>query len=345
MSVPAGSLGTIFGPTITQPQETQMLGAYGVFFVFLIWLGRRHLWKVICHALYIRGRPEVDDQWMGTRFAFWGFVLGFCLIVFWMVFFGMNLVPAFLTISCFFIALVVATRIVCQGGVAYYTLSSAPIDAVILVFGHQIFAKAGILIAAVTQKVLFVDFRESIMPSMLHGAKVTRRLSGQKRIYIGLMLTIAAAMAVSLIAMLALCYKYGFRELNMEWATRTTLAVYDHAKTAMEAPVDPGPWVLGFALLGVFVMALLSFCYHRFYWWPLHPIGYLLAYTSAMRILWFSFFVGWAVNSICLRYGGMDLFKKLRLFFIGMIIGDFLMGGFWATVGFFSQSSYLVLPD
>jgi hypothetical protein len=38
------------------------------------------------------------------------------------------------------------------------------------------------------------------------------------------------------------------------------------------------------------------------------------------------------------------LFKKIRFFFIGLIIGDFLMGGSWALVGLFSHASYQVLP-
>jgi len=38
------------------------------------------------------------------------------------------------------------------------------------------------------------------------------------------------------------------------------------------------------------------------------------------------------------------LFKRLRLFFVGLIIGDFLMGGTWAIIGFFNYASYQVLP-
>jgi hypothetical protein len=46
-----------------------------------------------------------------------------------------------------------------------------------------------------------------------------------------------------------------------------------------------------------------------------------------------------------MRYGGVRLFKRLRIFFIGLIIGDFFMAGTWAIIGLFRFSSYLVLPD
>ena len=91
-------------------------------------------------------------------------------------------------------------------------------------------------------------------------------------------------------------------------------------------------------------MLVLTFCYYRFSWWPLHPLGYLAAYGFGMRILWFSFLVGWACNHLSLHYGGTALFRKLRLFFIGLIMGDFLMGGIWALVGLFTGSSFQGIP-
>ena len=144
--------------------------------------------------------------------------------------------------------------------------------------------------------------------------------------------------------MLVLCYKFGVRELGLDWATRTTVAVYDDIFSLVESQAEPSQWVTIFTLAGAFVMLVLVICYHRFYWWPIHPIGYLTAYSSALRILWFSFFIGWLFNALCIRYGGVGLFKKLRNFFIGLIIGDFLMAGSWAIYGLFSYSSYLVLP-
>ena len=144
--------------------------------------------------------------------------------------------------------------------------------------------------------------------------------------------------------MLALCYKFGIRELQFDWASRTTVSVYDNVYSLIEAPGDPSKWVLIFTLAGAAVMLVLVICYHRVYWWPIHPIGYLTAYSSAMWILWFSFLVGWSCNALCMRYGGVSLYKKLRFFFIGLIIGDFLMAGSWAIYGLFTYASYMALP-
>ncbi|ACL02291.1 conserved hypothetical protein [Desulfatibacillum aliphaticivorans] len=343
LNIPAAALGVTFGPNITRPEETQMLGAYGIFFLFILWLARRHLADVVREAF---GRKPVEwsgAQWFSTRHAFWGFVIGYAALILWNWYFGMPLIVSFLVIGAFFMIMLVASRIICQGGVAYFSLTMAPLDGMMSFFGPQFFSKMGVLIAGVSQKVLFLDLRESLMPSLFHASKISKRAGRPNMFLLGMTVTIILAVAVSFISMLALCYKFGIRELQLDWATRTTLAALQNVQTLVESPPDPGHWVHFFSILGAVVMLILVVCYHRFYWWPIHPIGYLTAYSSAMKVLWFSFFVGWLANSLCMRYGGVKLFNRLRLFFMGLIIGDFVMGGIWAIVGLFGDSSYMVL--
>jgi hypothetical protein len=91
-------------------------------------------------------------------------------------------------------------------------------------------------------------------------------------------------------------------------------------------------------------MLLLVMGYHHFIWWPLHPIGYLTTYSTAMGILWFGFFFGWLCNVLVIRYGGVNQFKEVRRLFIGMVVGDMVMACFWLGVGMFSSISYHALP-
>jgi hypothetical protein len=241
--------------------------------------------------------------------------------------------------------MIVASRVVCQGGVAYFTLTAAPTDGLISFLGSRYFGPVGLLMAAVMQKVLFVDLRESLMPSLVHGAKIKEGTRNRRLFFAGVIMALLIGVAVSFLAMLALCYKYGIRGLNLEWATQTTVGLYDDLQRLLEMPAQPRGWVILFSWVGAGVMLLLVVLYHGFYWWPVHPIGYLTTYTSAMHILWFSFFVGWLCNHLTLRYGGVGLFNRVRFLFIGLIIGDFVMGGIWALVGLAVGSSYQVLPS
>ncbi len=345
INIPAAALGVTFGPVISRPEETQMIGAYLVFFVFLAWLARFHFLDTILKGFGARKEENLAVEWLSIRISFWGFVLGGIGIVVWCHYFGIPFLFSFVVVGAFFLFTLVATRVICQGGIAYFTLTTAPIDGLMAFCNSGFFTNSGILVAGVIQKVLFVDLRESLMASLLHTRKVTDKVSNNRRIFISIAIVLIIGVVTSFLAMLALCYKYGVRELQFDWATRTTVAVYDNINSLVESPQSPDKWVMVFTVVGAVVMLILVICYHRFYWWPIHPIGYLTAYSSAMWYLWFSFFVGWACNALCMRYGGVVLFKKMRNFFIGLIIGDFFMAGSWAIYGLFSYSSYLVLPD
>lgn len=344
MNIPAAALGVTFGPVISRPEEAQMIGAYLVFFLFLAWLARFHFLDTAMRAVGLRADDSSSADWLSIRLSFWGFVVGALGIVAWCWYFGISLVLSFLVVGAFFMFSLVAMRVVCQGGLAYFTLTAAPLDALLAFFSPRIFTHVGLLVAAVIQKMLFVDLRESLMPSLLHTRKVTDRVSNNRRIAVVLIGLLVGGVVVSFLAMLALCYKFGIRELSLDWATSTTLSVYENVHTLVTSPPETSRWVMIFTVTGAIVMLVLVICYHRVYWWPIHPIGYLTAYSSAMWILWFSFLVGWLCNALCMRYGGVALYKRLRFFFIGLIIGDFLMAGSWAIYGLFTYASYMALP-
>ncbi|NNL75450.1 MAG: hypothetical protein HKO68_03845 [Desulfobacterales bacterium] len=345
LNIPEAALGVTFGPTISRPEEMQMIGAYLVFFVFLAWLARFHFLDIWLKGFGFKKDESSKSEWLSTRLAFWGASGGGLAIVIWCHYFGVPFLFSFMVVGAFFMFTLVAMRVICQGGIAYFTLSAAPIDGLMAFFGTRFFTSIGIVVAGVIQKILFVDLRESLMPSLLHTRKVTDKATNNRRVFLAVLITLIAGIVVSFLAMLALCYKFGVRELELEWATRTTLSVYDNIYSLVETPAEPSQWVKIFTVAGAVVMLVLVICYHRFYWWPIHPIGYLTAYSSAMWYLWFSFLVGWLCNALCMRYGGVVLFKKMRNFFIGLIIGDFLMAGSWAIYGLFSYSSYNVLPN
>lgn len=350
MQYPEAAMGVTFGPLLARPEEAQGIGAYLVFFLFLIFLARFHLMNAIRGAF---GRPPIkrtgdknDDhaEWLPASWAFWGVAIGFILMTLWCLWFGLPLLFALMLPVIFFMIMLVASRIVCQGGLPYFTITAAPSDGFIGLFGSRYFGQAGLLATVVMQKVLFLDVREAIMPSLFHGAKASERARNQRMMLLAIAIILLAAVVVAFVTMLVMGHKIGLREMKMDWATHSTLAVYENAQRLLDAPTGPNAWVISFAVVGAVVMLILVFCYYRFSWWPLHPIGYLAAYGFGMRILWFSFLAGWLCNHLSLHYGGTVLYRRMRLLFIGLIMGDFLLGGVWALVGLFTGSHYQVFP-
>ena len=84
------------------------------------------------------------------------------------------------------------------------------------------------------------------------------------------------------------------------------------------------------------MMALLIWARHHLLWWPFHPIGYLVSGTWILNSVWFSIFIAWLVKAIVLKLTGPSGYRVARWFFLGMVLGQFVAGGFWAVVDGFT---------
>jgi hypothetical protein len=238
----------------------------------------------------------------------------------------------------------VAARLICQGGLPYFTLAAAPSDGFLAFFNTRLIAPITLYLGLVVQKVTFLDMREALMPSLFHSSELSDGSNPARRFLWGILLAIVFGLVVTTVAMLALYYRFGISSLSDDWAIETARRVHEDAAQLLNHPEGPKEWSIIFTVIGAVVMGLLVAGYHRFIWWPLHPIGYLTTYSSAMRILWFSYFIGWLCNTLVLRYGGVNRFKEVRRLFVGLVVGDMVMAIIWLIVGMFSTFKYNVLP-
>ncbi|SMC26992.1 hypothetical protein SAMN02746041_02834 [Desulfacinum hydrothermale DSM 13146] len=343
--LPSAALGTTFGPVLDRVEEMQMVGAFGVFFFFIVWLSRNHLKEIVWKALGRSALPdEIHRGLVSPRTALYLFLVGFAGTLVWMRFFGMDWLPAVLFLAVCFMLQLVSARLICQGGLPYFTLTAAPSDGFLAALHTKTLAPLTLYLALVIQKVTFVDMRESLMPSLFHASKLSEDAKPRSRFLAGVVAAMVIGIVVSCLAMLILAYKTGLNLLPDDWAVETARRVHENAFQLINYPEAPKRWSILFAVGGAVVMSLLVFGFRRFIWWPLHPIGYLTTYSSAMRILWFSFLIGWFCNTLVLRYGGVRQFKELRRLFIGLIVGDMLMAVAWMVAGLFTPFSYHVLP-
>jgi len=342
--IPSASVGTIFGPTLTRVEEMQTMGAVAVFFLFIVWLARYHLLAVFRKLI---GRESDNVEFQGllspqvSVLLFSGGVAGAGV---WLSFFGMDFLSAVIFLAVCFVSQLVASRVICQGGIPYFTLVLAPSDGFLSFFGTHSLPGSTIFLGAVAQKMAFVDFRESLMPFLFLSSKLSDGSNPRRRFLVGILLAIGCGVIVTFVAMLALYYKFGISGLPDSWAVESTRKVHESAAFLIKHPEGSNRWAILFAIAGGAFMLFLVMGYHLFVWWPFHPIGYLTIYGSAMQILWFGFFIGWLCNSLVLRYGGVKLYREVKYLFIGLVVGDMIMAMFWLAIGFFAPVSYHVLP-
>ena len=98
-----------------------------------------------------------------------------------------------------------------------------------------------------------------------------------------------------------------------------------------------GP-ALAFMAGGFGVTALLMFLRTRFLWWPLHPLGYVTADSWGMFNLWSCIFVAWVIKTIILRYGGLGSYRRAVPFFLGVALGDYIVGFIWSILSILTDT-------
>jgi hypothetical protein len=157
-----------------------------------------------------------------------------------------------------------------------------------------------------------------------------------------LVLTLVVAYVVSGASMLYVEYNHGVtldaskKSPLSPWATEDGIKSYTLNPTQKYLPPNNGPDEVH-SRLGHFgfafgLVSILSILRMRLAWWPLHPVGFLIAYGWPIKNIWFSLFVGWLIKVLIVRLGGMDLFRWARNFFIGLIIGEAGAAAFWLVV-------------
>jgi hypothetical protein len=205
-------------------------------------------------------------------------------------------------------------------------------------------------LAAVMGTVLARDVREPMPAYATHALKVAddnaypaeRNWRRAAPFMLVMALALLLAYLVSGASMLYVKYNYSATLDREQIAPLNTWAMVGGARmwtidppTQYLPPAEGPPHShsrLGNFTFGAGLTALLSWLRLRYVGWPLHPLGFLLAYTYPLQVLWFSIFVGWLIKVVLTRFGGAELFRRCRAIFIGLILGEVMASAFWLIV-------------
>lgn len=86
---------------------------------------------------------------------------------------------------------------------------------------------------------------------------------------------------------------------------------------------------MGIGLLTTLCLAAMRL---RWFGFPFHPLGYALSSSWAINICWMPLLIAWALKSVTMRFGGLGAYRKALPFFLGLILGDCVMGSIWALI-------------
>ena len=77
---------------------------------------------------------------------------------------------------------------------------------------------------------------------------------------------------------------------------------------------------------------LLAMLRARYVWFPFHPMGYALGMGGTVDRWWFALVLCSAIKSVVVRYGGVRGFQKTAPFFMGLVLGNYVVACLWSLL-------------
>jgi hypothetical protein len=312
----------------------QCIGAYIVLAAFLFYTARRHLATVLKSALQIQ---KVDDsnELLPYRAAVFGLVLCFLGSIVWLKMAGMSPWMAIFVLGAyvFLIALVMARSTV-ESGLMMTETSFRAVDIYRVFAPTSAMGPGNMTVLAFMDAVFFRDLRGGLMTAFLDGTVIADQTKMRRRKFIGYFAAgILVAVLVGCVFQMWLSYSHGGIRLYHYTYLDNNIRGFKDYEAPMTRPVSGLTWQAPFFLsVGLVVTSILCWCRYMFYWWPFNPLGYALAASWTVKVLWFSCLVAWLAKFGLLRYGGMKAFVGARPFFIGLVIGEFTISIVWAIL-------------
>ena len=299
----------------------QGFGAFLVLALFSLWNGRRHIRNVFAHA-FGRGRMDDSDEILSFRGAVL-LLLG-CLgfMCFWLWQAGM---PAWITVVFLFLAFVLflgITRIISEGGLPYLVTPMVASDVVIGGIGTRALGLTGIAALSLTY-MWASDIITFVMVSCSNGLKIIEEhvKKGRRLIFPSMVVALVVSMGGSAWVMLSIAYEHGGLNTSHYFLEQTQYPWQD-ALARVRSSVGPKWEYWGYMAFGGSIMAGLMLLRQQLVWWPLHPIGFPI--SLVIHKMFFTVLLAWLLKTVILNYGGPRLFTRMRPFFLGLILGDFL---------------------
>lgn len=316
--------------------DAQALGAYLGIGLGALWGARRHFaWLARVFFREEKETPDPNDP-ISQRTALWGILVCLTLLVTFFRLSGLSYLVIAAALVIYLGIAVAVTRMRAELGPPVHDLHHAGADTMLpKIFGPTAFSR--------DEHIAFSfwwgfnrAYRGHTMPIGIESLKMAEvGKLGTRGMFFALCAAAVVGPLLGFWALLHLAYAYGAAGAVappnvMEIFGREAWTRYNNWTGIPEPPHfrEGAAVVVGFGFT-----LLLNLIRGRWIGFPFHPVGYAIASSWGMSVLWVPMLIAWVVKILILRYGGLGLYRKCVPFFLGVILGECLMGGFWNLSG------------
>ena len=312
--------------------------AVGICLTLLIF-SRRYLFGVFKGA-FKNSPMDDEDEPVRYRFAIAGIILGFAFLVLFSLKIGMSpwLIPIFFGI--YFVILLVITRMRAELGFPVHAMENMPTYGILTGSIGTRTLGTNNLVALSLYKWFNRSFTSNSMPHQMEGFKLADRSGiNTRRLFFSIIGITALGSVTVFWVILHSFYKVGaVSGGGGGWSLHFGWYVYDGLKNWLYSSTEPNYYAVGGMTFGLLFSLILTFMRSRFPFWPFHPIAFVISGDWGMKYLWSCMLVSSVVKWMVLKLGGRRASQQLVIFAIGLMLGDFIIGGLWSLLGVFTKT-------
>ena len=315
----------------------QAFGAYMGLLIFALWAGRRHFLRVAKNAFYINNPSEKTDdstEPMSYRFAFWGMIGGIIFLSIFSNRAGMSLYIAPLFFIIYYMLSTAMARVRAELGFIVQDMGGmAPPNILITWFGTRRLGPSTLTVFAL-YKFFNRHSRSNAMPHQLEAFKLAERTGiDNKRLFLAILLATLVGGVVTTLVLLTQYYDHGAASGYFgPWALGLADSAYSPLQNWLGYPTTTNFTYIAFMGVGFAFTILLMLIRSRFIWWAFHPLGYALSSSWGMFNIWSCLFIACVAKWVILKQGGLKAYRKAIPFFLGLALGDYILGSIWSIL-------------
>jgi hypothetical protein len=245
---------------------------------------------------------------------------------------GMSWWVAVVFLAMYFVIAVAVTRMRAELGAPvhdlWYAGSTGPDTMMVVLFGSKRLGPANLTVME-----LFYgfnrDYRNHPQPHQLEGLKMAEQLRVRNRdVFMATIPAIVLGAFGSFLLYVMMTYRMPYAH-----GTHVGWEAFGRLRHWVEFPAGVDYNGTAFMGVGLSVTLVLMFMRTRFLTWPLHALGYTLSGSWSMNLLWFPIFLGWLIKWSVLKGGNFRVHRQAIPFFLGLILGEFVVGSLWMIIG------------
>jgi hypothetical protein len=300
--------------------SVQSVGGLVVFTLWGLWMARGHIREVVRQVLHRTNTLDDSSEFFSYRVALIGLLAGLIYTVFWLYQAGLAMHWVLLLLLFTFIFYLALARIVAEAGLATIDL---PINAHEFTVG--IAGSGNLSISDLTVTALGSGFARNwraftmVAPAHVAWMGARHRLTG-RQLFRWIALAFLLSLMVSTTYAIQAGYSYGAQNLRDNYPT-TIVGFYNMIPIWKNNARQITFTEIEFFLLGGGLVMALTFARYALTWWPLHPIGFAVTASQSIILPFFTFFMAWLIQTLILRIGGVQLYRRGQPLFLGILVG------------------------